>query len=142
MKNKIKKFLFSETIKYILVGLLTTLINIVIFRLLLFVFNKNLPDFKYNWFLAEVPAFIIAVLFAFFMDKYFVFKKTDTKVTETIQELINFFMMRIISELVHMLGLFVFINILKLDALYSKIGLSVIVVVLNYLFSKFFIFRK
>lgn len=142
MKNKIKKFLFSETIKYILVGLLTTLINIVIFRLLLFVFNKNLPDFKYNWFLAEVPAFIIAVLFAFFMDKYFVFKKTDTKVSETIQELINFFMMRIISELVHMLGLFVFINILKLDALYSKIGLSVIVVVLNYLFSKFFIFRK
>lgn len=142
MKNKIKKFLFSETIKYILVGLLTTLINIVIFRLLLFIFNKNLPDFKYNWFLSEVPAFIIAVLFAFFMDKYFVFKKTDTKVSETIQELINFFMMRIISELVHMLGLFVFINILKLDALYSKIGLSVIVVVLNYLFSKFFIFRK
>lgn len=142
MKNKIKKFLFSETVKYIIVGILTTLINIVIFRLLLFVFNKNLPDFKYNWFLAEVPAFIIAVLFAFFMDKYFVFKKTDTKVSETIQELINFFMMRIISELVHMLGLFVFINILKLDALYSKIGLSVIVVVLNYLFSKFFIFRK
>ena len=142
MKTKIKKFLFSETIKYILVGLLTTLINIVIFRLLLFIFNKNLPDFKYNWFLSEVPAFIIAVLFAFFMDKYFVFKKTDTKVSETIQELINFFMMRIISELVHMLGLFVFINILKLDALYSKIGLSVIVVVLNYLFSKFFIFRK
>ena len=87
MKNKIKKFLFSETIKYILVGLLTTLLNIVIFRLLLFIFNKNLPDFKYNWFLAEVPAFIIAVLFAFFMDKYFVFKKTDTKVSETIQEL-------------------------------------------------------
>lgn len=142
MKNKIKKFLFSETVKYIIVGILTTLINIVIFRLLLFVFNKNLPDFKYNWFFAEVPAFIIAVLFAFFMDKYFVFKKTDTKVSETIQELINFFMMRIISELVHMLGLFVFINILKLDALYSKIGLSVIVVVLNYLFSKFFIFRK
>lgn len=142
MKNKIKKFLFSETVKYIIVGILTTLINIVIFRLLLFVFNKNLPDFKYNWFFAEVPAFIIAVLFAFFMDKYFVFKKTDTKVSETIQELINFFMMRIISELVHMLGLFVFINILKFDALYSKIGLSVIVVVLNYLFSKFFIFRK
>ena len=142
MKNKIKKFLFSETVKYIIVGILTTLINIVIFRLLLFVFNKNLPDFKYNWFFAEVPAFIIAVLFAFFMDKYFVFKKTDTKVSETIQELINFFMMRIISELVHMLGLFVFINILKLDALYSKIGLSVIVVMLNYLFSKFFIFRK
>lgn len=142
MKNKLKKFIFSEAIKYIFVGILTTIINIVIFRFLLFIFNNNLPNFKYNWFFAEVPAFIIAVLFAFFMDKYFVFKKTGTKVSETTQELINFFMMRIISELVNILGLFIFINILKFDELYSKIGLSIIVVVLNYLFSKFFIFRK
>ncbi len=73
------------------------------------------------------------------MDKYFVFKKT---VSETIQELTSFFMMRIVSELVNVFGLFVLINILKFDEFISKIVLSVVVIVLNYLFCKFFIFWK
>lgn len=142
MKDKLNKILFSETIKYLIVGGLTTVINLIIFRILLSTFSNTFHDFRYNWFLAEIPAFIIAVLFAFFMDKYFVFKKTGTKVSETIQELINFFMMRIVSELVNLFGLLFLINVLKFDEFLSKIGLSVVVVILNYLFSKFFIFRK
>lgn len=132
----------SETIKYLIVGFLTTLINLLTFKILFSKLNNNFPEFRFNWFLAEVPAFIIAVLFAFFMDKYFVFKKNRTNIFETIQEMFNFFMMRIISELVNIFGLFILINICNLDEFLSKLGLSIVVVILNYLFSKFIIFRK
>ena len=142
MEDNTKSSVLIESLKYIIVGCLTTVLNIAIFSVLSIIFNKNFPDFKYNWFLAEVPAFIIAVLFAFFMDKYFVFKTGGHKILQIIQELSNFFMMRIVSELVNVFGMFVLVNIFKFKEIYSKIGLSFVVVVLNYLFSKFFIFKK
>lgn len=138
----LKRFLSLESIKYVIVGFFTTLLNFLLFIVLNFLFENSITNFRYNWLIAEALAFILSVLFDFFMDKYIVFRKTDTKIIETFKELINFMIMRVVSEILNVVGMFIFINKLKINTYVSKSILCIVVVILNYLFSKFIIFNK
>ena len=61
---------------------------------------------------------------------------------ENIKEITSFFGFRLLSLVFDMESMFLLINILKINDLLSKIFANILVIILNYIFSKLFIFKK
>ena len=146
MKNKAK---FKELVLYVLFGGLTTLVNFFVFWML----NKAIGEKAY---LANnVVAWFAAVIFAYVTNKLWVFDSESWAFKVVIKEISEFFLARVFSLAVEEGGLWLFIEKMGFDRfsfsslgfeltgkLIAKIILAVIVVILNYIFSKFIIFAK
>ncbi|MBR4767031.1 MAG: GtrA family protein, partial [Clostridia bacterium] len=87
-------------------------------------------------------AWVAGVLFAFFTNKLFVFESKSWAPSVAAKEFTGFVGARTFSLFVELLCMFLFVTIMNLNELLSKIFVGVIVVVLNYVFSKLLIFRK
>lgn len=135
------RFLFSrEVILYLIFGVLTTLVNLVIFTGLNRVFGKD------RWYLSNGPAILLAILFAFVTNRGIVFQSTGP----WLQEMIKFFASRLfVSVVFEYGGMYLFYNLMKLksglklgrfELSYAKLLVQVLVVVGNYVLSKWFIF--
>lgn len=125
---------YREVIDYAFFGALTTLVNIVVFFLLDTVLGMP-------YLIANAIAIIVSILFAFFTNKKYVFKtKTDT-FQKAFREFYLFVGFRAVSGLFDMLTMFVLVDVLLIGTNVSKILTQFIVVVLNYVFSKFFVFK-
>lgn len=143
MKNK------KEIINYIIFGVLTTVVNFAVFWL----FNRLLGrDF---YLASNVIAWIAAVAFAYVTNRIWVFQSKVKSAKGVLKEIGEFFLSRLFSLGVEEAGLLIFVDLLKFKNLsfelfsfavtgemLSKIILAVIVVILNYIFSKFIIFKK
>ena len=137
-----KKFLFSEIILYIYIGVLTTIINIIFWNFFFNIINGFMVNENIAWKVAEVIAFVIAVLFAFFADKIVVFKSYSFMPSKLFTELGSFVGARLITELINVGIMYYIIDYKKQQPFLGKVIASVIVIILNYLLSKFVIFRK
>ncbi len=140
----IKKFLNTavnkETILYIVFGILTTIINIVASTLCyqnLPVSSPELLDMS-----ANCVGWILAVLFAFITNKLFVFESRNKKGTAVLTELLLFVAARLFSLGMELFFMYLLVDLFHRDYVWSKILMNVVVVILNYLFSKLFIFKK
>lgn len=147
LKQKLHKH--DEIIWYIVFGVLTTMVNLIAFKY----FNILLGYDKYL--ISNFIAWLIAVAFAYFTNKIFVFKISDWNIYVVAREILAFVIARVVSFFIEEFGLIIFIEILELDkfeiaildihisgVMTVKLSLAVIVVILNYVFSKFFIFKK
>jgi len=123
---------YKEIINYLIFGGLTTLISIVTYALFAKVFNID-------YLISNVLSWIIAVLFAYITNKIFVF---ESKSKKNIKEITSFFFFRIVSLLIEMIILYIFVDMLHIDDLVTKIIAQIIVIVSNYVFSKVFVFNK
>ena len=123
---------YREVILYLIFGVLTTLINIISFFLLSDIL-------KINWVIANVAAQIISVLFEYFTNKKYVFESKNKNV---IKEFTSFIVCRVLSLGIDMVAMEVLIDIIKANSLLSKIISNVLVVIANYIFSKFLIFNN
>ena len=132
MFNLYKKY--EEIIKYLFFGVLTTLVSILSYALFTRLFNIN-------YLISNVLSWILAVLFAFITNKLYVFK-SETNNKDLVKEIIKFFEFRILSLLIELVIMYLFVDILKLNDMIVKIIAQVIVIVLNYVFSKVFVFKK
>ena len=143
MKNR------KEIINYIIFGVLTTVVNFIVFWL----FNRLLG--KNYYLISNVIAWVAAVAFAYITNKIWVFESKVTKPKALIKEIVEFFVARLFSLGVEEAGLLIFVDLLKFKNLsfelftfaitgeiLAKIILAVVVVILNYIFSKFIIFKK
>lgn len=145
------KFLNKEVILYIFFGVLTTAVNLIVFTICNKTFNNT--DFLNSKFLSflflgkpyllsNTIAWIVAVVFAFFTNKVFVFESKSFEGKRLLKELFSFLGARIFSLIIEQIGLFILIDKVLLNELVSKIILGIVVVVLNYFFSKLIIFKK
>lgn len=132
MIESIKKLIikYKEFILYVVFGGLTTLINIIAFYLI----NKVI-----SWETSNVLAWILSVLFAYITNRIYVFQ---SKSKNLFKEMVSFFSFRLLSLLADMAFMYLFINVIGLSTLISKVIVQVIVVILNYIFSKLFIFNS
>lgn len=129
IKSLFKKY--EEIIMYLIMGVLTTVVNIGVYYIFshVFMLEKNISN---------VIAWVVAVLFAFITNKLFVFKSDkDIK-----KEIIEFFKYRLATLVMEVILFYLFINIIKMNDMIAKIILNVLVIILNYIFSKLFIFKK
>ncbi|WP_461812087.1 GtrA family protein [Faecalimonas sp.] len=126
-----EKKTLREFIRYCLIGGCTTGINYFVYIGVLFFFQK-----KYLF--ANTIAWVFAVLFAFYANKHFVFQKTK----KSEKEALSFFSMRLITLLIENVLLYVCIQQLQLHSLVSKLIVSVITILANYILCKYAIFTE
>lgn len=140
---------YKEIITYVLFGVFTTVVNFVVYWL----FNKILGEELYL--LSNIIAWVAAVTFAYITNKLWVFESKSWKASVIVKEIGGFVAARLFSLAVEEGGLWLFISVMRFDKfsfnigsfevtgnLIAKIVLQVIVVILNYFFSKFIIFSK
>ena len=132
IRELLKKY--REQIAYLFFGGLTTLVNWGTYALL-----TVFPPFA-NLSAANAVAWLAAVLFAFFTNKFFVFRhKSDEHI---LREFLTFFGARVLSGIVEIGGFALLVDVMHLNDWLVKIAISVFVVLANYVLSKFLIFKK
>lgn len=126
---------YKEVIMYLVFGGLTTLINIVVYAVCARVIGMNtLP--------ANATALTVSILFAYITNKLFVFEsKTDT-MKEVFREFFSFIVCRLGTGALDMLFMFVSVDVFGFYDVVMKILSNIIVVILNYVFSRLVIFAK
>lgn len=124
---------YQELISYLVVGGLTTLVNFVIY----FPLSRLI-----HYLIATTVAWVGAVVFAFFANKVFVFEDERWDRGYLLRQAASFTAMRVLSWGLEVLIMWVFVERLGLNSDVTKIAAQVLVVVLNYIFSKLWIFRK
>ncbi|MBF4694572.1 GtrA family protein [Fusibacter ferrireducens] len=121
----------NEGFRYLIVGGMTTLINLLVYQIGLWL--------GIGYLVATTFAFTASVIFAFFANKYYVFKKVTPK--GIWRELMIFAGSRISTFLIETIGLIVWISVLAVQEMLAKLIMNIIVIVLNYIISKFWIFK-
>lgn len=135
-----------ELIVYVFFGVLTTVVNWVIYTLLTTVLGMtSYPEGSASYVLignaANAVAWIVSVLFAFFTNKRYVFKSEKTRENGAWKEFGLFVSARVLSYLLFDLGLYT-LCLFFLPHQVDKILMNVLVVIFNYLASKLVVFRK
>ena len=125
----------TELVAYLFAGVATTVVNYVVY----FIATR--------WFsLAIMPgtwvAWVLAVAFGYAVNKAFVFKTHCENLTALVKEAVSFFTMRLVSLGAETVIMFVTVEMIGLNDLVMKLLTNFIVIVLNYVFSKLFIFKK
>lgn len=130
----IKKFFTREVLLYIIMGILTTAVNFIFYFLLCNIIGiQNL--------ISNAIAWIVSVLFAYITNNRYVFLSYTGERKKELTKIIKFFGARLFSFLIEEAGMFIFIDILSMNNLVIKVFMNVIVIVLNYVFSKLYIFK-
>ncbi|MDK1717122.1 GtrA family protein [Dellaglioa algida] len=122
-------------ISYLVFGGLTTLINIITFV----IFQSYLGV---NYQFANVIAWFVSVVFAFVTNKLWVFGSKNVNFSGFMREILSFFVFRILSLVIDQLIMTIGVSVLHLDAALVKLFDQVFIVLINYVFSKLFIFKK
>ena len=129
---KINDFLkkHKEILCYLFFGTVTTAVSIISFAVFEYL--------KIDALVANIFSWILAVFVAFITNSLWVFEG-DLK-TEFIKKALKFYAARLFTLLVEEVLLFIFIKLLHFDSLFVKCLAQIIVVVLNYVISKLYVF--
>ena len=137
MIQKIKALVekYWEVLIYLVFGVLTTVVNYVIYLPVYNILGLSAA-------LSNAIAWVGAVAFAYLTNKPFVFKSHDWSMKTVVPELTKFVGCRVASGVAETLILLVAVDMLHWNGNIWKLLTSVIVVVLNYIGSKLFVFRR
>lgn len=127
----------KEIINYLIVGVLTTVVSLGVYYGCVFTFLNPRNPIQLQ--IANVLSWIAAVTFAYFTNRKWVFESKNKKVFE---EAAAFYMSRIATLLLDMAFMFVFVTALNINDKIAKLVVQILVMISNYILSKFFVFRK
>lgn len=131
MKDLILKY--KEVILFLFVGVLTSIVSYssyYLFACLIMI----------NYLISNILSWIVTVLFAFYANKYYVFRKKSTK--NILKELLLFANSRIFTGIVEVILLFICVEFFYADDLISKFLIGFFTAVLNYFISRILIFKE
>lgn len=128
----------EEIIVYLIVGVLNTIVSWMACYLCKWTFLN--PDIEWQNTVINIIAWIAGVLFGYVMNRRFVFKSHNP---EVIKEFIGFSGARVSTLLLDIVIMYLTVNLWKFDYWISKIFISsVLVMIINYVISKLFVFKK
>jgi len=129
---------YKSIIAYLFWGVVTTVVNLAVFQILS-------PGLHWNVEVATVIAWFASVLVAYFTNKVWVFGSHYTTVSDFLVEILRFFFYRGLTLAIDMVITYVGIQVLKFDTPLQQFIVkfidNVIVVIANYIFSKWLIFK-
>ena len=128
----------EEMLRYLIVGALTTLLNYAVYAGT-FLLAKGLPG---DYQIANTVSFLVAVVFAYFANKKAVFRTVTSGAADALREAGFFFVMRLVSFGFDVGMMALLVDVWRADELLAKIPVVFVIVLLNYVFSKLYIFRK
>lgn len=137
--KKLKKlfYKYEEIILYLIVGGLTTIVSLGSYYLLVYTILN--PKVAVELQIANIISWILAVTFAYFANRKYVFKSQNEK---TLKEAFSFYLTRVSTLLIDMAIMYIFVSVLGLNDKIIKLVVQVVVVILNYVFGKFIVFKK
>lgn len=134
LQKILQKFLSREVIMYIIFGVLTTLVNLIISFVLV-------GTFKIDGSIASAIGIISSILFAYFTNRKWVFNSQAKGFKERLSEFWKFIAGRLVTMIIEQGGVMILYGALNMPFTPVKLSLTIIVIVLNYIFSKFFAFK-
>lgn len=127
----------QEIINYLIVGVLTTIVSLLTYYICVITILD--PNKAIELQIANIISWVCAVLFAFVANKIFVFKSKNKNL---FKEFTSFVSARVLTLLLDMLIMFIMVTALGINDKISKLVVQVVVTILNYIFSKIFVFKK
>ena len=125
----------KDIILYLIFGVLTTIINIVIY-----LFTTRIMG------VPVVPSVIIAwtaaVFFAYYTNSRYVFHSKARTFSDMFHEATSFFACRLATGFMDVLIMYIFVDLLAFNDLAIKVISNILVVILNYVASKLLIFKS
>lgn len=147
---------FENAIIYIFYGVVTTIINYIAHFGLRLAFTdlSGIGEYTFGSVMSAMEnsavssagaatfAWVVSMVFAFFVNKFFVFEHKSTGRSEFAKEFFSFAGGRIFSYFCELAIMFICVDVMRLNELIIKLLCNVLVMILNYIFSKFLVFRK
>lgn len=133
MNQLFKKY--HQPILYLFFGVCTTAVNIITYYISAHIFSLSVV-------LSTCLAWVISVIFAYITNKWWVFESKSLRLKAVIQEFLSFTGCRLFTGACDLLIMFIFVDCLGVNDLLVKIASNVLVVILNYIFSKLIIFKR
>ncbi|MBR3211039.1 MAG: GtrA family protein [Bacilli bacterium] len=131
MKNKLK--IDKELILYGIVGIITTLIHILLFYVLNIVLSYKI---------ANIITLILIKILAYVLNKKFVFKSRCKDGVELTKEIIKYIFSRFFTMIIDYVGLILLVEVFGFEELIGKIIVLFVVIILNYILSKKYVFKN
>lgn len=125
MKNRVSK----ELATYIIAGVLTTIVNFIVYYAMLFIGI----DYK----ISNTAAFIVSVIFAFIINKKYVFLSEKSY----FKEFIKFSVGRLFTYALDIGAMIILIEMFSVSEYMAKLWTNILVIIVNYIISKFWTFK-
>lgn len=144
--------LFWEIFRFLIVGGIATVIDMVTMGVVLYLFDPDLYEHFYNVFygggepsvLATVVGtgcgFIVSFFANYFLSVIFVFSEKGN--SRNFKGFFYFFILSLIGLIIHLVGMYIGYDLLHINEWIVKIALTVIVMVYNYVTKRILIFNK
>lgn len=132
MKQLIKKLYASSVVRYVFFGGCTTLVNLISFYVL--------RKLRVGLNMANVISIILAILFAYVVNSRFVFQDKCQTLADHIRPFCKFISARLMTMVIEVGGVCLLVAKLGMNDMVGKFATQFIVLILNYVFSKFFVF--
>lgn len=130
--NIIKKLYGNSVVRYIFFGACTTMVNLISFYIL-----RKLGIHLNT---ANVISIILAILFAYVVNSRFVFQDKCDTLKEHIRPFCKFISARLVTMVIEIGGVWLLVQIMGMNDMLGKFLTQFLVLILNYIFSKFFVF--
>lgn len=134
MKEKMHQLYENSIIRYLFFGGCTTLVNMASFY--------GLRKMQVGLNLANFSSIVLAILFAYVVNAKFVFQSAYHNTKEIVQSFLKFVSARAVTMILEIGGLWFFVEAIKVQEMIGKFIIQILIVILNYVFSKIFVFAK
>lgn len=128
---------YEEIIRYLIIGVLTTVVSLLTYYLLSYTVLD--PKVTLQLQITNIISWIASVTFAYFTNRKYVFKVQEQK---NLKEASKFYISRLTTLVLDMLLMQIFVIKLKFNDKIIKLIVQVIIIVLNYILSKFLVFKS
>lgn len=128
---------YKEIINYLIVGVLTTIVSLMVYYVSVFTFLN--PDNAIQLQIANILSWVAGVTFAYFTNRKYVF---ESKEENKLKEASKFVLSRVITLIMDMFIMWLGVTILHGNDKIMKLVSQVVITISNYVFSKLFVFRK
>lgn len=124
----------TEVIRYIIVGGCTTFVNVLVFTIMCKLFSVDVT-------MSNFVSVIVSIIFAYVTNKIFVFQTKCHHFKDLLHEASKFIGARLLTMLIEVGGVFLLVNIIGQEEIIGKLETQIIVLVSNYLISKYLVFK-
>ena len=132
MKKLIEKLYGNSVVRYVFFGGCTTLVNLVSFYIL--------RKLKVELNTANIISIILAILFAYVVNSKYVFQDKCDSLKAHIQPFCKFIGARLVTMVIEVGGVWLLVSVIGMGDMIGKFLTQFIVLILNFIFCKFFVF--
>lgn len=133
-ENQTKKNNIKELFWYGVSGVTTAAVNIGLY----YFFSKIGLDYRLSNFIAIVSSKI----YAFYTNKYLVFRTHCSSWQEAVHEFVKFILARSFTGIIDFVVVWLAVSVLGMDRMFSKYAVQILVIIINYVFGKEIVFKR